>query len=54
MEKLSEKYSYKLNILALLGIKDDVKEGALEFIDFLDNIDVNTWIFTGDNENLTL
>lgn len=42
------------NILGVIGLKDELIEGAKEFVRFTKNTNINTWMLTGDGGHATI
>ena len=53
-EKLSEKIESNLELVGVIGLKDEIAEGAPQIIQFFKNTNLKMWMVTGDSKENAL
>ena len=53
-EKLSEKIESNLELVGVIGLKDEIAEGAPQIVQFFKNTNLKMWMVTGDSKENAL
>lgn len=54
LEKLANDIEINLRIICVIGFKNDLKPDAIEAVDFLKSLNIDTWLLTGDTKENAL